>query len=119
MQRTSLQASTQSFNRSLPRAPVFTRWVIWLPAMMVGAMLYWTMALGLGGLSLMAASAFSMAPAVDDIAAISTDYGPSTLSAIPVHLEESAEPEDVNDTVGAGYSAPAEETIAPPGATSF
>jgi hypothetical protein len=84
-----------------------TRWVAWMPLLFVAAFLYWSVALGLGGLSLMAASAISgdlqEGPEGPDLA-------PSVMEPVPGHtlsepivirLEESAEPEDVNDNSGA------------------
>ena len=84
--------------------PHSTRWVAWMPLLFVAAFLYWSVALGLGGLSLMAASAIS-----GDLDQ-GPDLSPSVMEPVPghvlgdpivVHLEESAEPEDVNDNVGA------------------
>ena len=80
-----------------------TRWIAWMPLLFVAAFLYWSVALGLGGLSLMAASAITSG------AESPPDFAPSavepvsghTAEPIVVHLEESAEPEDVNDNVGA------------------
>lgn len=83
-----------------------TRWVAWMPLLFVAAFLYWSVALGLGGLSLMAASAISgdlqdgsegpeLAPSVMEPAP------GHTTEPIVIHLEESAEPEDVNDNAGA------------------
>jgi hypothetical protein len=90
-----------------------TRWIAWMPLLFVAAFLYWSVALGLGGLSLMAASTIT-----SDVET-SPDFSPSavepvsghalaepdnsTLPTAPilVHLEESAEPEDVNDNAGA------------------
>jgi hypothetical protein len=90
--------------------PHSTRWVAWMPLLFVAAFLYWSVALGLGGLSLMAASAISgdlqegqlemegpgAAPSVMEPAP-----GHASIEPIVIHLEESAEPEDVNDNVGA------------------
>ena len=83
--------------------PHATRWVAWMPLLFVAAFLYWSVALGLGGLSLMAASAISgdldegpeLAPSVMEPAP------GHTTEPIVIHLEESAEPEDVNDNAGA------------------
>src|SRR5205823_15032502 len=36
-----------------------TRWIAWMPLLFVAAFLYWSLALGLGGLSLLAASAIT------------------------------------------------------------
>ena len=35
------------------------RWLLWMPALMVGALFYWVVALGMGSLSLVAVSAIS------------------------------------------------------------
>jgi hypothetical protein len=75
-----------------------------MPLLFVAAFLYWSVALGLGGLSLMAASAISgdleegpeLAPSVMEPAP-----GHALGEPIVIHLEESAEPEDVNDNAGA------------------
>jgi hypothetical protein len=83
-----------------------TRWVAWMPLLFVSAFLYWSVALGLGGLSLLAVTAISG----DMDRATMPDYGATALEPVPghalgdtivVHLEESAEPEDVNDNAGA------------------
>jgi hypothetical protein len=83
-----------------------TRWIAWMPLLFVAAFLYWSVALGLGGLSLMAASA------ITEGAESAADLSPSAVepvsghalaqpdNSIVVHLEESAEPEDVNDNAG-------------------
>jgi hypothetical protein len=84
-----------------------TRWVAWMPLLFVAAFLYWSVALGLGGISLMAASAVS-----GDLVAAPEDVPPAVMEPAPGHLgepdnpivvrlEESDEPEDVNDNVGA------------------
>jgi len=94
-------------------APSSTRWIAWMPLLFVAAFLYWSVALGLGGLSLMAAST------ITSEVETSADFAPSAVepvsghalaepdnpmvppASIVVHLEESAEPEDVNDNPGA------------------
>ena len=102
------------------------RWILLLPVLMVGSMLYWSVALGLGGLSLMGACA-TMSVQVDPTARFvpsteALDVADGTTS-IMVHLEESVEPEDVNDNAGAaGFTAPTDDqvTVTPgPGATSY
>jgi hypothetical protein len=87
-------------------APHPTRWVAWMPLLFVAAFLYWSVALGLGGLSLMAASAISGdvqdGPQGPDLAPSVMEPAPGhTTEPIVIHLEESAEPEDVNDNAGA------------------
>ena len=93
----------ERFSTSPAGTPHPTRWVAWMPLLFVAAFLYWSVALGLGGLSLMAASAISgdldegpeLAPSVMEPAP------GHTTEPILIHLEESAEPEDVNDNGGA------------------
>jgi hypothetical protein len=93
------------------------RLVAWLPLLFVGAMLFWTIALGLGGLSLMAVTALSSDCGRYDLR---VGPGPTATEPMPgmsassdgivVRLEESAEPEDVNDNAGADVQEPGEET---------
>lgn len=98
----------ERFSTSPTGTPQATRWVAWMPLLFVAAFLYWSVALGLGGLSLMAASAISgdLQDGTDD----GPDLAPSVIEPAPghasiepivIHLEESAEPEDVNDNPGA------------------
>ena len=103
------------------------RWIVLLPVLMVGSLVYWSVAIGLGGLSLMAASALSISADTTMGVAQDTDTDTNTTldlggSSILVHLEESVEPEDVNDNAGAaGFAQPADDTqvtVTPgPGAT--
>jgi hypothetical protein len=83
------------------------RWLFWIPVVMVASLFYWTVALGLGGLSLMAVSALSgsdgalalpfAAPAPEgDTATVAPPH-----DGFEVQLEESVEPEDVDDNAGA------------------
>jgi hypothetical protein len=98
------ERSSTPFSASSAGTPHATRWVAWMPLLFVAAFLYWSVALGLGGLSLMAASAISgdldqgpeLAPSVMEPAP-----GHALNEPIVIHLEESAEPEDVNDNAGA------------------
>jgi hypothetical protein len=125
-----------TFTSSTTRAATRTlRWIVLLPVLMVGSLLYWSVAIGLGGLSLMTASALSatnvrvMMPqqGADTGEAMSPlDVGDGMVPAgsIVVHLEESVEPEDVNDNAGAaGFTVPTDDQqvmIAPgPGSTSY
>ena len=87
-------------DRQRASAPSSTRWIAWMPLLFVAAFLYWSVALGLGGLSLMAASAISSgAESAPDFAASAVEpvSGHAVAEPIVVRLEESAEPEDVND----------------------
>jgi hypothetical protein len=107
------------------------RWIVLLPVLMVGSLLYWSVAIGLGGLSLMTASALSAATDTtigieDEPAPQALDVmdAPSVGSSIMVHLEESVEPEDVNDNAGAaGFTqlSDDQQVIVAPGpvATSY
>jgi hypothetical protein len=95
------------------------RWLVWIPILMVAALLYWTVALGLGGLSLMAVSNFSggeeaggapmrAEPAETDSAGMAV-AARDGLEPIVVRLEESVEPEDVDDNAGSGLDEDAGE----------
>ncbi len=106
------------------------RWVAVFPVLMVGSLLYWSVAIGLGGLSLMTASALSGSGAsLEDQSLESySDNENATLDVggtpIMVHLEESEEPDDVNDNAGtAGFTAVSDDQqviVAPgPGSTSY
>ena len=117
---TSSSSSTRTVRKTL-------RWIVFLPVIMVGSMLYWSVAIGLGGLSLMAASALSIS---SDSGELSFEVAPDTEALdvggtpIMVHLEESVEPEDVNDNAGAAGFTPLTDDqqviVEPgPGATSY
>ena len=105
-------SSTHTAHSTRPQA---TRWVAWMPLLFVAAFLYWSVALGLGGLSLMAASAISgdldegpdLAPSVMEPAP-----GHALSEPIVIRLEESAEPEDVNDNAGAAMPNDQVEAVA-------
>jgi hypothetical protein len=95
--------------------------LVWIPVVLIAALLYWTVALGLGGLSLIAVSRLS-GDEVDDVAAAAAEPAESTEPAPPrpeptatepvpgtdstepivVHLQESVDPQDVNDNAGSG-----------------
>jgi hypothetical protein len=94
------------------------RWVMVLPLLLVGSMLFWTTALGSGAISLLAVTGFAEfpqpsddLPAAGEVAPTATEPMPGPTLGTPanpivVHLQESAEPEDVNDNLGA--AAPSE-----------
>jgi len=83
------------------------QWAAWLPLVFVGSMMFWTVAVMLGGWSLMVVSDGALEAA-----------GPSPTVTVPmpgvegvggvggmpdrisVQMEESQEPEDVNDNAG-------------------
>jgi hypothetical protein len=76
-----------------------TRWIAWMPLLFVSAFLYWSVALGLGGLSLMAAGTLSHAGDLPcrSFTATAIEPVPGHISAgdpIIVHLQESADPDD-------------------------
>jgi hypothetical protein len=91
-------------------------WVAWLPVLFVGAMLFWTIALGLGGLSLVTVTALS---AGDDSPQVYVPMPPTATEPMPgnvaasdgilVRLQESPEPEDAN--VNAGIVSPSLDVI--------
>jgi hypothetical protein len=101
------------------------RWIVLLPVLMVGSLLYWSVAISLGGVSLMMASALSAS--ADTTFSISTDTQPDPTAVdvidgsntITVHLEESEEPEDVNDNAGAAGFTPVTDVTPGPGSTSY
>jgi hypothetical protein len=106
------------------------RWIVLLPVLMVGSLLYWSVAIGLGGVSLMMASALSASG--DATLGVSTDTQPDPTAVdvvdgtntITVHLEESEEPDDVNDNAGAaGFPQLTDDqqvtVTARPGSTSY
>src|SRR5262245_33647835 len=94
--------------------------VAWLPLLFVGAMLFWTVALGLGGWSLAVVSdglpdVVGPAPTVTEPMPGSEAQGTGPIDRIPVQMEESQEPEDVNDNAGSVVPAvlvPAEPGVA-------
>jgi hypothetical protein len=103
------------------------RWVVSLPLLLAGSLMFWSMALGSGAVSLLAVTGLAGActvshgrqlldqngdqiaedPGADgEIAATAAEPMPGYLpppreGSILVHLQESAEPEDVNDNPGA------------------
>ena len=105
----------ERFSTSPTGTPHATRWVAWMPLLFVAAFLYWSVALGLGGLSLMAASAISGDLGDVDVDVNETaDLAPSVMEPAPghasiepivIHLQESAEPEDVAEREGVNDSS--------------
>jgi len=109
-------------NRPSPLGPAGRgEWAAWLPLLFIGAMMFWTVALGLGGWSLMVVSDEAMEVAGPAPTVTEPMPGPevqdhaqapvTTMDRIPVQMEESQEPEDVNDNPGSGghieWAAPA------------
>ena len=114
-------------SRSRSRRPVPCAWggrgerAAWLPLVFIGTMMFWTVAVGLGTWSLMVVSdgAAELAPAGPAPTATATEPMPGGVQVagtggmpdrIPVQVEESQEPEDVNDNAG---SAPPVLPISP------
>jgi hypothetical protein len=57
------------------------KWILWIPVLMVGSMIYWTIALNFGGLSLLALSTDAVpASAVDDLNDLRDSYQPITVN---------------------------------------
>ena len=122
------------FTSSTPPIAKTLRWIVLLPVLMVGSLLYWSVAIGLGGFSLMMASALSASTDTTLGVAEGAEAGGAPIndaldvadgtSTILVHLEESVEPEDVNDNAGAaGFAHLTDDqqvTVVPgPGSTSY
>jgi hypothetical protein len=105
------------------------RWIVALPLVLVGSLLYWSLALGLGGVSLMRFCALSQGGGAEARLDFASPFDgerrdeATVAGPIMVHLEESAEPEDVNDNAGAGgFVAPDDNRSAAvqgPGSTSY
>jgi hypothetical protein len=100
-----------------------SRWLIWTPLLLVAALLYWTVALGLGGLSLMTVTVLSGGQDPELLrTAAAEDTAPEVqredqADSIVVRLQESVEPEDVNDNTGSGGSVSVDDpaAVAAPG----
>jgi len=83
----------------------------WLPLIFIGAMMFWTVALSLGGWSFMLVNEHAMemdavapaptATATESMPGVEAAAGIGGSERIPVQMEESQEPEDVDDNLGA------------------
>jgi hypothetical protein len=126
----SIPSLSQSPNPAVaPSGAPVARQLVWIPVLMVAALLFWTVALGLGGRSLMAVTVLrggqdavpSIGPRTNDEDALRPAMDDA--DSIQIHLQESAEPEDVNDNVGSGVPAVGDDpsAVSPPGpgATAF
>ena len=60
--------------------------VVWIPVLLVGSMLYWTLALGFGGLSLMRATQDATPCLIDESVEASVYEGVGEYQAITVNL---------------------------------
>jgi hypothetical protein len=103
---------------------------MWIPVLMVASLLFWTLALALGGMSLMAANKISLFDAHCRFASpeVSADIdvdgagSHSGYDPIVVHIEESGDPDDVDDqatTAAADDPDSAAQTSSQPGQTAF
>jgi hypothetical protein len=81
-----------------------------LPLVFAGALMFWTMALSLGAFSLMGLGALTAGEVQLEIGPMPTAAEPMPGQGHPegisVQIQESAEPEDVNDNAGAVAPAP-------------
>jgi hypothetical protein len=68
--------------------------VVWIPFLLVGAMLFWTLALGLGGRSLMTLTEFGNGAIDDDLDGCDVTAGSAkdSYQSITVNLSESPDP---------------------------
>ena len=97
------------------------KWAIWIPVLMVASLLYWTVALGLGGLSLFAVTAFDCghdyAPAQKVGAKVSDSDTPITVNLVDPSSASAADDaddaDDAEDTAGAGVTVDLVEDSAP------
>jgi hypothetical protein len=76
------------------------KWAIWIPVLMVAAMLYWTVALGLGGLSLIV---FGLADCASDVE-LADDMGTDIKDSYEVSTFSftDAEPAGADEAPGRG-----------------
>jgi hypothetical protein len=97
-----------------PESPVVRKLAL-LPLVLIGSMLFWSMALGLGAVSLVAVAGLqaddnSDAPDLPEVPPSATEPMPGhAAEPITVHIQESSEPEDVNDNAGAVLPVSAQE----------
>jgi len=83
------------------------RWVAWVPLLGVGALMFWSMAFGLGVMSLAVVDGLAASNLVDvevvevKMAPTATDTVSGHVNTISVNIQESAEAEDVNDNADA------------------
>jgi hypothetical protein len=82
-------------------------WAAWLPLVFAGSMMFWTVAVVLGGWSLMVVSDGAVevaapppATALEPKPGVEGQGAGGMVDRISVQMEESQEPEDVNDNAG-------------------
>jgi len=74
------------------------KWILWIPVLMVGSMVYWTIALNFGNLSLMALSTYAVGEYMDEGRDLRDSYQPITVQ-IPGTEEATATSTDDDDQV--------------------
>jgi hypothetical protein len=72
------------------------KWILWIPVLMVGSMIYWTIALSFGNLSLLALSTYTVGEYMDDHAELRDSYQPITVQ-IPGTEQAAADEDDSVD----------------------
>ena len=83
------------------------RWVAWIPLVGVGALVFWSLAFGLGVMSLAVVDGLTASNLVEvevvevQVAPTATEPVSGHVHTISVNIQESAEAEDVNDNAGA------------------
>jgi hypothetical protein len=80
------------------------RWLGWAPLLGVGALVFWSMAFGLGVLSLAVVDGLASSDRVEvefQLTPAVVEPVPGTSSVINVNIQESPEAEDVNDNADA------------------
>jgi hypothetical protein len=95
------------------------KWAIWIPVLLVASLLYWTVALGLGGLSLMVVSSFDCDGDRPEAGELEVEGLKDSYEPITVNLVESSEAADVEGGTGAGAAAGHRASDPGPGATAF
>ncbi len=55
------------------------KWILWIPVLMVGSMMYWTVALNFGNLSLLALSTYTFSGNADEATDLRDSYQPITV----------------------------------------
>src|SRR4051812_37852054 len=95
-------------------------WAAWLPLVFAGSMMFWTVAVVLGGWSLMVVSDGAMevagplptATAMEPKPGVEAQGAGGMVDRISVQMEESQEPEDVNDNAGSVIGVDVVEGVA-------
>jgi len=72
------------------------KWILWIPVLMVGSMIYWTIALSFGNLSLLALSTYTVGEYMDEHADLRDSYQPITVQ-IPGTEQASTSDDDSVD----------------------